>query len=110
MSNLTRTARKTVAVLAVVGAFALTPSVAAGSMSQSCTGVMVKGEDGTHLALDASGAQFPGVSWCDSPFVGALEARALASCPLGSTCRVKGFFEGHGVFYWTKITSIKRVK
>ncbi len=97
--------------MALVLSFAIAPQFAdAKSMSQLCTGVMLKNEYGTHLALDSSGAHFPGVSWCDASFEGELEARALATCPLGSTCKVDGLFQGHGVFAWTKIKFIKRLK
>jgi hypothetical protein len=60
----------------------------------------------------------PGSSlWCDALFTGKeygvtkldAEKRVRATCVEGDRCQVKGTVEGHGVFYWTKITSVKKL-
>lgn len=79
------------------------------SFRQDCRGYLVH-EDalGWHLAKDAHGTTFDGVTWCDAAFEGALEEVVLAHCGLGTSCHVNGLVQGHGVFNWVRIDKVDR--
>jgi hypothetical protein len=77
---------------------------------QACTGVLARDEAGYLLRVDP-GSKSP---WCDA-YIGSeknstLARRVLTACPLGSRCHIAGSFQGHGVFYWTQISSVYQLK
>ena len=76
---------------------------------QSCEGTIALDSDGMLLLADIK--KNPSL-WCDA-YIGddknsAIAHQVLAKCPVGSRCIIDGLFAGHGVFYWTKVTSVKR--
>lgn len=75
-----------------------------GAFAQSCEGYLVNDpEFGMHLAKDARGANFDGVTWCDATFEGALKSKVLAYCAAGRLCHVSGYVRGHGTFNWVQV-------
>ncbi|QDM28416.1 hypothetical protein FNL56_21585 [Tardiphaga sp. vice304] len=79
------------------------------SLRQSCVGTVGLGEDGLQL-LDIPKSSS---SWCDASFdfdkSSSLAKQVLATCPIKSRCNVEGLYAGHGMFYWTKIISIRKM-
>jgi hypothetical protein len=104
---------KTFLLAAVALAAILTPATGAPlSKYQACSGTLVEGDDGYMLKPDAGAG-----SWCDAiissgEYIGGdnLVPKVLKVCAVGSRCRIKGTFEGHGVFYWNKILEVMPVK
>ena len=81
----------------------------ASNKRQACEGVVVLDGDGMLLLAETDkNASL----WCDA-YIGddkdsSLARQVLATCPTGSRCAIDGLFSGRGVFYWTKIVSVKR--
>lgn len=46
--------------------------------------------------------------WCNAMIDHKDESRVLAICKVGDYCEIKGIVDGHGSFYWYKITSIAK--
>jgi hypothetical protein len=97
-------------VVSSVGLALVTLATPVAAMELTCTGVLTAQSE---LQLKPN----PGSSlWCDALFTGKeygvtkldAEKRVRATCAEGDRCQVKGTVEGHGVFYWTKITSVKK--
>ena len=71
---------------------------------QSCSGILSVSEGEYKLKPDAGSGL-----WCDASISSGEYGRAnlvpkvLKVCAVGSRYRIKGTFEGHGVFYWNKI-------
>jgi hypothetical protein len=77
---------------------------------QACDGTLALDESGYLLRPDSDSKSL----WCDS-YIGseknsALAQRVLKACVLGSRCHIEGSFQGHGLFYWTQISSVYRLK
>jgi hypothetical protein len=77
---------------------------------QTCQGVLALDETGYLLRPDPGSKSL----WCDA-YIGfekdaALARRVLQACTLGSRCHIEGSFQGHGVFYWTRISSVYQIK
>ena len=69
---------------------------------QTCVGSIVQ-LDGGHIQLKPDkGATL----WCDAEFPDDLAPKVLKACPVGSRCRIKGTFAGHGTFVWITITHV----
>jgi hypothetical protein len=82
------------------------------SQFQSCTGVLVLEDDGEYgLKPDDGSTPWCGANVNSGEYIGGenLVPRVLKVCPVGSRCHIEGTFEGHGVFYWNKITAIKKL-
>jgi hypothetical protein len=83
---------------------------AASAQRQSCSGILARDENSYHLEPD-EGTKSP---WCpasigDDPS-SPLVKRVLKTCPLGSHCHIEGSFTGHGLFWWTQISSVSLLK
>jgi hypothetical protein len=98
--------------LAAALALLLSPQAgsAASGQHQSCSGILSHDEDGYLLTPDP-GSKSP---WCPA-YIGdddksALAQRVLKTCQLGSHCHIEGLFLGHGIFYWTRISSVSLLK
>jgi hypothetical protein len=98
----------------LAAALALLLSAQAGSAAsgqrQSCSGILSHDEDGYLLIPDPGSKS----AWCPA-YIGdddksALAQRVLKTCPLGSHCHIEGLFLGHGIFYWTRISSVSLLK
>jgi hypothetical protein len=86
------------------------PGSAASGQPQSCSGILTQDDDGYLLNPDPN-TKSP---WCPA-YIGddknsALAKRVLKTCALGSHCHIEGRFLGHGIFYWTQITSVSLLK
>jgi hypothetical protein len=79
----------------------------------TCSGVLTVQDGELQLNPDPGSK-----TWCDASFNGEqyqvaksdIAKRVKAVCAEGDRCQVKGTIEGHGVFYWTKITSVKKLE
>jgi hypothetical protein len=85
-------------------------SSAASGQRQSCSGILTQDDDGYLLNPDPN-TKSP---WCPA-YIGddknsALAKRVLKTCALGSHCHIEGLFLGHGIFYWTQISSVSLLK
>jgi hypothetical protein len=77
---------------------------------QACSGILAHDDDGYRLQPDA-GTKSP---WCPA-YIGdddksPLAKRVLKTCAVGSHCHIEGSFSGHGIFYWTKISTVSLLK
>ena len=87
----------------------LSNSVSAKPFEQKCIGHLINDPQfGHHLAKNAKGDPFDGVTWCDATIEGALLKQVLATCPVSSVCRIEGLVEGHGTFSWKKIDRVRK--
>jgi hypothetical protein len=82
----------------------------ASGQRQSCSGILAH-DDGGYLLQPDEGTKSP---WCPA-YIGddeksALARRVLKTCALGSHCHIEGLFLGHGIFYWTQISSVSLLK
>jgi hypothetical protein len=107
-----RMIRRSAQVSAAVLALLLGTQVgfSASVQRQSCSGILAHDDDGYLLQPDA-GTKSP---WCPA-YIGdddksALAKRVLKTCALGGHCHIEGSFAGHGIFYWTKISSVSLLK
>src|SRR5262249_2431089 len=82
----------------------------ANAKYQSCSGVITVSEGEYRLKPDAGSGL-----WCDAiissgEYIGGenLVPKVLKVCTVGSRCRIKGTYEGHGVFYWNNILGVSR--
>ena len=74
---------------------------------QSCSGVLAQDADGYALVADPDSKSL----WCaaaigddkNSP----LAKRVLKTCKVGGRCHIEGAFSGHGLFFWTQISTVK---
>jgi hypothetical protein len=98
----------------LAAALALVLSAQAGSAAsgqrQSCSGILAHDEDGYLLNPDPD-TKSP---WCPA-YIGdneksPLARRVLKTCAVGSHCHIEGLFLGHGIFYWTQISSVSLLK
>jgi hypothetical protein len=98
----------------LVAALALVLSSHSGSAAsgqrQACSGILTQDDDGYLLTPDP-GTKSP---WCPA-YIGddknsALAKRVLKTCAVGSHCHIEGLFLGHGIFYWTQISSVSLLK
>jgi hypothetical protein len=83
---------------------------AASGQHQSCNGILSHDTDG-YLLIPDPDTKSP---WCPA-YIGddeksPLAQRVLKTCPLGSHCHIEGLFLGHGIFYWTRISSVSLLK
>jgi hypothetical protein len=76
---------------------------------QSCSGTLIVSEGEYQLKPDAGSGL-----WCDAiistgEYIGGanLVPKVLKVCAVGNRCRIKGTYEGHGVFYWNKILEVR---
>ena len=93
--------------LLIAAAFALLATTAHAhvkNVPQECVGTLTLA-DGEYRLADASPLKGKSL-WCDALIVDPLLARVLRVCPVGTLCRIKGQFSGHGEFAWTKISRI----
>jgi hypothetical protein len=82
------------------------PGSSAPGSRQACSGVLTQDEGGYMLKPDPGSKSL----WCDA-YIGedkgsSLAQRVLKVCVIGSRCHIEGSFRGHGVFYWTQISSV----
>jgi hypothetical protein len=82
----------------------------ASAQRQACSGILAHDDDGYLLQPD-EGTKSP---WCPA-YIGdddksPLAKRVLKTCALGSHCHIEGSFVGHGIFYWTRISSVLLLK
>lgn len=77
---------------------------------QSCSGILTVSEGEYKLKPDAGSGL-----WCDAIISSGeyidgenLVPKVLKVCAVGSRCRIKGTFVGHGVFYWNRILGVSR--
>jgi hypothetical protein len=104
-----RSAQASAAVLALL-LLSTQLGFSASVQRQSCSGILAHDDDGYLLQPDA-GTKSP---WCPA-YIGdddksALAKRVLKTCALGGHCHIEGSFAGHGIFYWTKISSVSLLK
>jgi hypothetical protein len=78
---------------------------------QSCSGILTVSEDGEYQLKPDAGSGL----WCDAivstgEHIGGpdLVPQVLKVCTVNSRCRIKGTYEGRGVFYWNKISEVRR--
>lgn len=81
----------------------------ASNKRQICEGIVAFDEYEVPLLTDTDGNNS---QWCDA-YIGEdknspLAKLVLAQCSVGSRCIIEGLFSGRGVFYWTKIESVRR--
>jgi hypothetical protein len=103
-----RSARAAAAVLALL--LGTQAGFSASAQRQACSGILAHDDEGYLLQPDA-GTKSP---WCPA-YIGdddksALAKRVLKTCAVGSHCHIEGSFSGHGIFYWTKISSVSLLK
>jgi hypothetical protein len=78
----------------------------------TCTGVLARNNGELQLMPDPGSAL-----WCDASFEGEkwqvtkakIVKQITAACSEGERCRVVGEVQGHGVFYWVKITAVRKI-
>jgi hypothetical protein len=80
--------------------------LSAPAQRQACSGVLTQDDSGYLLKPDPGSKSL----WCDA-YIGddknsSLAQRVLKTCMIGRRCRIEGSFRGHGVFYWTNISSV----
>jgi hypothetical protein len=82
----------------------------ASDLRQTCSGVLTHDDDGYMLIADPDSKSL----WCAAS-IGEDEKspqvkRVLKTCTIGSHCHIVGSFTGHGLFYWTRISSVSLLK
>jgi hypothetical protein len=110
MNHQMRPSAKVLAAAALALLLGTQAGFSASGDRQSCSGVLTHDQDGYLLTPDADAKS----SWC-SAYIGddeksALAKRVLKTCPVGSHCHIEGLFLGHGIFYWTKISTVSLLK
>jgi hypothetical protein len=103
-----QSAKASAAVLALL--LGTQAGFSASAQRQACSGILAHDEGGYLLQPD-EGTKSP---WCPA-YIGddeksAQAKRVLKTCALGSHCHIEGSFVGHGVFYWTTISSVSLLK
>jgi hypothetical protein len=82
----------------------------ASDQRQACSGVLTHDDDGYMLVADPDSKSL----WCHASIgedeKSALVKRVLKTCAIGSHCHIEGSFTGHGLFYWTRISSVSLLK
>jgi hypothetical protein len=73
-------------------------------MRQTCTGFIQGLEKGFELIPDEN------QKCIDAELNAKHQRQILRVCKISGRCRIEGWFEGHGVFFWTKITNVKRLR
>ena len=71
---------------------------------QTCKGYLVSDNFGLHLAKNADGDSFEGVTWCDATIDD--QRRVLQNCSIGRPCFIEGTVQGHVTFNWVTIDSL----
>ena len=97
-----------------LAALALLLSINAGSAAsgdrQSCSGILTHEDDGYALVADPNSKSL----WCAASIgereKAPLVKRVLKTCAVGTHCHIEGLFTGHGLFYWTQISSVSLLK
>jgi len=88
-----------------VGLFAIMIGSGSGDakpFQENCSGYLIQDpEFGLHLAKNAKGDAFDGVTWCDASIEDKLKDVVLQKCSVGRPCKIRGYVEGHGTFHWT---------
>jgi hypothetical protein len=103
-----QSAKASAAVLALL--LSTQAGFSASAQRQSCSGILAH-DDGGYLLQPDAGAKSP---WCPA-YIGDDEKsphakRVLKTWALGSHCHIEGAFVGHGIFYWTQISSVSLLK
>jgi hypothetical protein len=82
----------------------------ASDQRQACSGVLTHDADGYMLIADPDSKSL----WCAASIgedeKSALVKRVLKTCAIGSHCQIEGSFTGHGLFYWTQISSVSLLR
>jgi hypothetical protein len=73
------------------------------SIHQSCSGVLTLEAGFYELKPDAGAG-----TWCDSYVSDGLVQKVLKACTVGDRCHIEGSVVGHGAFYWTRISSVRK--
>jgi hypothetical protein len=77
---------------------------------QACSGILAHDDDGYMLIADPDSQSL----WCAASFgedeKSPLVMRVWKTCAIGSHCHIEGSFTGHGLFYWTRISSMSLLK
>jgi hypothetical protein len=90
------------------------PAMAKMPMHAQCTGVLTREDSDFSLAGDFTGFGPINNVWCNAQFsheinLKAHKAISNSNCLAGDKCQVTGIINGHGVFYWIKVNSAKKV-
>jgi hypothetical protein len=101
---------KTIAAVALASLLSAQAGFSAPDQRQSCSGVLNHDDDGYALIVDPN----PKSLWCAASIgedeKSPLVKRVLKTCALGSHCHIEGSFTGHGLFFWTRISSVALLK
>jgi hypothetical protein len=83
-------------------------------MRVQCTGVLTKEENEYSLSGNYKGYGSINNVWCDAAFSRdidpkAYEALMKSACRVGDKCQITGAINGHGVFYWVQVNTVRRL-
>jgi hypothetical protein len=90
-----------------LGLFGSTGTIAKMPTYLTCRGVLVH-EDGEYQLKPDTGSSL----WCDADIsdefgLKGSVSRVLDTCKLGGRCEIEGVVNGHGAFYWVKLSSVR---
>jgi hypothetical protein len=83
-------------------------------MRVQCTGVLTQEGDKYSLSGNYKGYGSINNVWCDAAFSRDIEPKAYqalmkSACRVGDKCQIAGVVNGHGVFYWVQVNSVRRL-
>jgi hypothetical protein len=90
---------------ALVSSPAIAKTAKHHSDCQICDGVLTKDGDEYSLNADPSSKSL----WCAAVLQGEPARHVLKVCAVRDRCHIEGSFAGHGIFYWTRITKVRKV-
>ena len=100
---------KTIVAAALALLLSAEAGVSAPDERQSCSGIL-NHDDGYALIADPDSKSL----WCAASIgedeKSPLVKRVLKTCAVGSHCHIEGSFTGHGLFFWTRISSVAMLK
>jgi hypothetical protein len=100
---------KTISAAALAWLLSTAAGFSAPDQHQSCSGVL-NHDDGYALIADADSKSL----WCAASIgeneKSPLVKRVLKTCAIGTHCHIEGSFTGHGLFFWTRISSVALLK
>jgi hypothetical protein len=107
--NHLKTFPKTISAAALALWLSAATGFSAPDQRQSCSGVL-NHDDGYALIADPDSKSL----WCAASIgedeKSPLVKRVLKTCAIGSHCHIEGSFTGHGLFFWTRISSVALLK
>jgi hypothetical protein len=101
---------KTIAAAALTLLLGAQAGFSAPDQRQACSGVLNHDDDGYALIADPDSKSL----WCAASIgedeKSPLVKRVLKTCAIGTHCHIEGSFTGHGLFFWTRISSVALLK